>query len=50
MNKNLKSFLDFKTKQAIRLHGIDPLNREAVATLVKANLKNWVAEAVAAGC
>lgn len=51
--KNLNEYLDFKTKQYIRISGFDTKQdnaKEKLSEAVKPLMKEWVAEAIAAGC
>ena len=51
--KDLNEYMNFKTKQFIRITGFDSKQenaKEKLKVLVKPLLKEWVAEAIAAGC
>lgn len=50
--KNLNEYINFKTKQFISTTGFDTKQDDAEAKLkaaIKPKLKQWVAEAIAAG-
>lgn len=49
MGTELKEFMTFKLNQHLRLNGIEKPTKGEIADVVKANMKAWAMEAIAAG-
>ncbi len=53
MSNNVKEYVNFKLKQWMSINGFDHKQenaKELLKSVVSANLKPWISEALAAGC
>lgn len=48
MENEIKTYVEFKLKQYSRLNGLT--TKEEMTSAMKENIKNWIAEAIHAGC